>query len=73
MGLGLFVILFFCLCFNKSVSINKAEFVVSKVVAHRGAWKKNNSSPEFDSLLKQAIEMNCSGSEFDVIMTADIR
>jgi glycerophosphoryl diester phosphodiesterase len=70
-ALGLFVMLFSACVSNKSASINKAEFVVSKVVAHRGAWKNNNLPQNSIASLKQAIEMNCSGSEFDVRMTAD--
>lgn len=41
------------------------------VVAHRGAWKKNNLSQNSIASLKQAIALKCAGSEFDVNMTAD--
>lgn len=41
------------------------------VVAHRGAWKKHNLPQNSIASLKQAIELKCAGSEFDVRMTAD--
>jgi glycerophosphoryl diester phosphodiesterase len=41
------------------------------VIAHRGAWKKNNFPENSIAALKQAIELKCAGSEFDVRMTAD--
>lgn len=41
------------------------------VIAHRGAWKKNNLPENSIASLKQAIALKCAGSEFDVRMTAD--
>lgn len=41
------------------------------VVAHRGAWKKNNLPQNSINSLRNAIILKCSGSEFDVRMTAD--
>lgn len=41
------------------------------VIAHRGAWKKNNLSENSIASLKNAIALKCTGSEFDVRMTAD--
>lgn len=41
------------------------------VVAHRGAWKANNLPENSIASLKQAIVLGCTGSEFDVRMTAD--
>ena len=41
------------------------------VIAHRGAWKKNNLPENSIAALKQAITIKCAGSEFDVRMTAD--
>lgn len=41
------------------------------VVAHRGAWKKNNLPENSIAALKQAFKLNCYGSEFDVRLTKD--
>jgi glycerophosphoryl diester phosphodiesterase len=41
------------------------------IVAHRGAWKLNNFPQNSVAALKQAISLKCTGSEFDVRMTAD--
>jgi glycerophosphoryl diester phosphodiesterase len=46
-------------------------FADNIVVAHRGAWKKNNLPENSIASLKQAIELKCTGAEFDVWMTAD--
>ena len=43
----------------------------NKVIAHRGAWKKNNLPENSIASLRQAIALGCYGSEFDVRMTAD--
>lgn len=50
---------------------NKVSFSQNPVVAHRGAWKKNNLPQNSIASLKQAIDLKCTGSEFDVRMTAD--
>jgi len=49
----------------------KVSFADNSVVAHRGAWKKNNLPENSIAALKHAIELKCTGSEFDVRMTAD--
>lgn len=41
------------------------------VIAHRGAWKKNNLPENSIASLKEAIRIQCYGSEFDVHMTSD--
>lgn len=41
------------------------------IVAHRGAWKKNNLPENSIASLKHAIDMQLAGSEFDVWRTAD--
>lgn len=43
----------------------------NQVIAHRGAWKKNNLPENSIASLKEAIRLNCFGSEFDVHMTQD--
>jgi glycerophosphoryl diester phosphodiesterase len=46
-------------------------FAPNVVVAHRGAFKKNNLPENSIASLKQAIALRCTGSEFDVRMTTD--
>lgn len=41
------------------------------VIAHRGAWKKNNLPENSIAALKHAFKLNCYGSEFDVHLTED--
>jgi glycerophosphoryl diester phosphodiesterase len=43
----------------------------NQVIAHRGAWKKQNLPENSIASLKEAIRLNCHGSEFDVHMTLD--
>lgn len=56
---------------SKNTAKNKMRFAENIVVAHRGAWKKNNLPENSVASLKHAIELKCTGSEFDVRMTAD--
>lgn len=41
------------------------------VIAHRGAWKKQNLPENSIASLKEAVRLGCHGSEFDVHMTKD--
>ncbi len=41
------------------------------VVAHGGAWKKNNLQENSIAALRHAIDMKLPGTEFDVWRTAD--
>ena len=43
----------------------------NKVIAHRGAWKKNNLPENSIASLKETIRLGCEGSETDVHLTAD--
>ena len=43
----------------------------NQVIAHRGAWKKQNLPENSIASLKHAFKLNCYGSEFDVHLTAD--
>ena len=43
----------------------------NQVIAHRGAWKKNKLPENSIASLKEAIRLNCFGSEFDVHLTLD--
>lgn len=70
----LFTVLIFSL-FISSVQVTAENpplaFARNCVVAHRGAWKLNKFPENSVAALKHAIELNCTGSEFDVRMTAD--
>jgi glycerophosphoryl diester phosphodiesterase len=46
-------------------------FAANKAVAHRGAFKKNGLPENSIASLKEAIRLGCTGSEFDVRMSAD--
>ena len=70
------LVLIFLVCFSacaisKQPHMNHFSPAKNIVVAHRGAWKKNNLPENSIASLRNAIELNCAGSEFDVRMTAD--
>lgn len=44
---------------------------INGVIAHRGAWKKNNFPENTIASLKEAIRLKCYGAEFDVHFTSD--
>ena len=48
-----------------------ASFAKNNVIAHRGAWKQDNLPENSLASLRKAISLGCTGSEFDVRMTAD--
>ncbi len=47
------------------------SFASNPVIAHRGAFKKNNYPENSIAALKEAIRLKCTGSEFDVRMSVD--
>ena len=49
----------------------KITFADNVVIAHRGAWKTDSLPQNSIAGLKKAIDLGCTGSEFDVRMTAD--
>lgn len=67
--------IFFCLlyaCSNtKKMQASEKAGKNNSVIAHRGAFKKNNFPENSIASLKEAIRLNCFGSEFDIRMTAD--
>lgn len=72
----LFYVLLIIVCFtscsnSKKATGTKIVFENNSIVAHRGAWKKNNLPENSIAALKQAIALKCTGAEFDVRMTAD--
>ena len=52
-------------------SRNTSSKTKNMVVAHRGAFKKNNLPENSIASLREAIRLGCAGSEFDVRMTKD--
>ncbi|TKK69916.1 glycerophosphodiester phosphodiesterase [Ilyomonas limi] len=58
-------------CATPKKSIINPEFSPNPVVAHRGAFKHNSFPENSIASLKEAIRLQCTGSEFDVWMTAD--
>lgn len=63
-----------CILLSCTTHMHKSQaivFATNPVVAHRGAWKKNGFPENSIASLREAIRMNCAGSEFDVRMTAD--
>ena len=67
-GAGL---LFAISCNPVKKAVGNIQFANNSVVAHRGAFKKNNFPENSIASLKEAIRLGCTGSEFDVRMTAD--
>lgn len=59
------------LCFLSLSLSAQSSFIQNKVIAHRGAWKKNELPQNSIASLREAIRLGCEGSEFDVWMTAD--
>ncbi|MBI5858053.1 MAG: family 16 glycosylhydrolase [Sphingobacteriales bacterium] len=64
------LVLFSCKAPQKALN-SKTGYEKNPVIAHRGAFKKNNFPENSIASLKEAIRLKCSGSEFDVRMTAD--
>lgn len=63
------VLLASCALFKKHA--DNSKFAPNPVIAHRGAFKKNNYPENSIASLREAIRLGCTGSEFDVRMTAD--
>jgi glycerophosphoryl diester phosphodiesterase len=57
--------------FMQAQNKTAVSFAPNKVVAHRGAFKKNGFPENSIASLKEAIRLGCTGAEFDVRMTAD--
>ncbi len=56
---------------SQNMTIKHPGQVTTGVVAHRGAFKKNNLPENSIAGLQEAIRLQCEGSEFDIRMTAD--
>ncbi|MDF1546612.1 MAG: family 16 glycosylhydrolase [Bacteroidales bacterium] len=57
--------------FEQSFLLIKDKFENNGIIAHRGAWKNTNTPQNSIASLKNAINLGCEGSEFDVHLTAD--
>lgn len=66
----LIITLLFFSCDSTSPE-KKIDFADNPVVAHRGAWKTKNLPQNSIASLKEAINLKCTGSEFDVRITKD--
>lgn len=64
----LLLTLLFTACTASRMSYNKP---INRIVAHRGAFKKNGFPENSLASLREAIRLGCIGSEFDVRMSAD--
>lgn len=56
---------------SKNMNPHSSANVVTGVVAHRGAFKKNKLPENSIASLREAIRLECAGSEFDIRITAD--
>ncbi len=56
---------------NDKRSENKNKSCTIKIIAHRGAWKKNAFPQNSLASLRNAIKLKTEGSEFDVRITSD--
>ncbi len=64
--------LFLLIVINQTQAFSKAgQWNENKVIAHRGAWKSKQLPENSIAALKEAIRLNCYGSEFDVHLTKD--
>jgi glycerophosphoryl diester phosphodiesterase len=61
----------FISCASNKQTMQTIPFAPNPVIAHRGAFKKNGFPENSIASLKEAIRLNCIGSEFDVRMSAD--
>lgn len=62
---------FILLFVSQMIQQQTIQFHQNPVVAHRGAWKKNNHPENSIASLREAIRLKCTGTEFDIRMTAD--
>jgi len=56
---------------NSNSKESEIVFAENPVIAHRGAWKAKGLPKNSIAALNEAINLNCTGSEFDVRMTSD--
>jgi len=68
-----FLLTIVSLCFATCGTQRQKDFSFADniVIAHRGAWKADDLPKNSIAALRKAIELGCTGSEFDVRMTSD--
>lgn len=72
MKLVCYLALFFLAsCTASKRNSDTVQFADNPVVAHRGAFKKKGLPENSIAALREAIRLKCTGSEFDVRMSAD--
>ncbi|MCH7412117.1 family 16 glycosylhydrolase [Belliella sp. R4-6] len=72
MKILLFALAIFCVsCTNNPQYSHENQESPTKIIAHRGAWKKNGLPQNSLASLRNAIEKGFDGSEFDVRITKD--
>ncbi len=54
-----------------NVELVKDEFLINKVIAHRGAWKNTQVMQNSIRSFEHAVVLGCEGSEFDVWLSKD--
>ncbi|HEY0677480.1 MAG TPA: glycerophosphodiester phosphodiesterase family protein [Chitinophagaceae bacterium] len=69
--IAMFLISLIFSCTTTKQNMSAVQFAANPVIAHRGAFKKNNLPENSIAALREAIRLQCTGSEFDVRMTAD--
>ncbi len=68
----LFIVILYTACSGtRKAPRSPMAFAPNPIIAHRGAWKKMQLPENSVAALKQAIALQCNGSEFDVRITAD--
>jgi glycerophosphoryl diester phosphodiesterase len=58
-------------CASSKQTVKGLTFAQNPVIAHRGAFKANKLPENSIASLREAIRLQCTGSEFDVRMTMD--
>ena len=64
------ILIFFIAC-TPTQKLSRIQFASNLAIAHRGAFKKNNFPENSIAALREAIRLQCTGSEFDVRISAD--
>ena len=70
-GLAFLIVIIMAACASTKESSKVVSFAPNPVIAHRGAFKMNNFPENSIAALREAIRLKCTGSEFDVRMSAD--
>jgi glycerophosphoryl diester phosphodiesterase len=70
-GYAFILVMIMMACATTKENSKLEQFAPNPVIAHRGAFKKNNHPENSIAALREAIRLKCTGSEFDVRMSAD--